>query len=72
MYAEPLVECHSGFTYAESPRALHWEGIRRSVKRIAARWQQPGAFCFRVVTEDNLCFDVSYLELNDSWSISPV
>ena len=72
MFAEPLVECHSGFTYAESPRALRWDNARRVVKTIAAQWHQPGNRGFRVITEDDLTFDLSYMELSDTWSLNPV
>ena len=36
-----LVECHSGFTYAERPVALTWEGQRLEITRILAEWHSP-------------------------------
>jgi len=72
VFAEPLVECHSGFTYAESPRALRWDNARRVVKTITAQARQPGSRCFRIITEDDLTFDLSYMELSDTWSLNPV
>lgn len=42
------VNCYSGYTYAQEPRALEWHGRRYEVKRIVKRWRTPEGPCFRV------------------------
>lgn len=64
-----LVECHSGYTYAERPIALHWQGERLLVQEIEARWRIPGGPCFRVRTEDGRAFELFYGELYDEWRV---
>ncbi len=72
MSGEAYVECHSGFTYAVCPRALRWQDERKSVKAVIAQWHQPDSRCFRVITEDELVFELCYQELNDVWCITPL
>jgi hypothetical protein len=64
-----LVECHSGFEYAERPKALHWQGERLEIRKILKQWRQPGVKRFRVLTEDDQVFELSYQENQDSWTI---
>ena len=67
-----LVECHSGFEYAERPVAVHWQGQRLEIDRIQAQWRLPGGKCFRVHTSGDQVFELFYDELYDEWSINPV
>lgn len=67
-----LVECHSGYTYAERPTALQWEGERLVIKEIQSRWRIPGGRRFRVQVDDGRVFELFYGELYDEWRISLV
>jgi hypothetical protein len=67
-----LVECHSGYEYAERPIALHWEGERLEIAAIEAEWRIPGGHCFRVRTRDERVFELFYGELYDEWRINPL
>lgn len=67
-----LVECHSGYTYAERPTALQWENQRLEISEILAEWRIPGGHCFRVRSEDNRSFELFYGELYDEWRINLV
>lgn len=67
-----LVECHSGYTYAERPLAFSWEGRRLEIKEITKEWRIPGGRCFRVLTGDGQTFELFYGELYDEWRINPV
>jgi hypothetical protein len=67
-----LVECHSGFEYAERPIALRWEGQRVEIEAVEAEWRIPGGHCFRVLTRDQRRFELFYGELYDEWRIHPV
>lgn len=62
------VICYSGHTYAERPDSLIWEGIEHKVKLIEKEWQEPGARLFKVITEDDRIFILSYNERGDKWS----
>ncbi len=65
-----VVEAHSGYTYGERPVALHWEGSRLLIAEVEARWRIPGGNCFRVRTEDDRVFELTYDRLSDEWRIS--
>ena len=64
-----LVECHSGFTYADRPIALTWEGRRQEIVAIPAEWRSPGRKHFRVRTSDGQDFELSYHEAANEWQI---
>ena len=66
------VECHSGYTYAERPIALHWENQRLEIAEILARWRIPGGLRFRVRVADERVFELFYGELYDEWRITLV
>jgi hypothetical protein len=67
-----LVECHSGFEYADRPTALHYEGERLEISEITVRWRIPGGRCFRVITADGRRFELFYGELYDEWRVNPI
>ena len=67
-----IVECHSGYEYAERPIALHWEGKRLEIKSIESEWRIPGGHCFRVQTVQGPVFELFYGELYDEWRINPL
>jgi hypothetical protein len=69
---DELVECHSGYEYAERPVALKWEGARLEIKEIVKEWRIPGGHCFRVVTQDQRVFELFYGELYDEWRVNLV
>jgi hypothetical protein len=66
---QPLVECHSGFTYAERPIALWWQGERLEIAAVEAQWRIPGGRRFQVRTHDDRLFELFYGELYDEWRI---
>lgn len=64
-----IVECHSGYTYAERPTALFYDGQRLPIVEIEARWRIPGGRKFRVRVEDGRIFELFYGELYDEWRV---
>ncbi len=64
------VECLSGFTYAERPIALWWEGERLEIVEIVTQWRIPGGLRFRVQAENDRIFELCYSEQEDEWQIS--
>jgi hypothetical protein len=69
--AGPLVECHSGYEYAERPVALYWEGQRLEIDQVEAQWRIPGGKRFRVRARDGQIFELFYGELYDEWRVNP-
>jgi hypothetical protein len=63
------VECYSGHTYAQEPRAVVWEGRRYIVTEVEARWRTPDGPAFHVRTEPEESFELHYHELEDTWSV---
>jgi hypothetical protein len=65
------VECYSGYTYAQEPRAFVWQGERHTVARVERRWRTPDGPAFRVHTADGRRFILAYDETADVWKIRP-
>ena len=66
---EEIVECHSGFTYAERPIDLRWEDQRLEIEEIEDMWRIPGGRRFRVRVQDGRIFELFYGELYDEWRV---
>ncbi len=72
------VECYSGYTYAQEPRAFEWEGSRYQVERVVKRWRTPDGPGFRVEVAgiSNLqspisnLFDLTYIESTNQWTMT--
>ncbi len=67
--AEARVECYSGYTYAQEPRAFTWQGHHYAVAEIEARWRTPQGPAFRVCTDTARRFDLHYCERKDRWTV---
>jgi len=63
------VECYSGHTYTQEPRAVIWQGCRYAVTAVVSRWRTPEGPAFRVQTEQGQQIDVYYREVEDLWMI---
>jgi hypothetical protein len=68
---EGLVECHSGYEYAQRPLALRWQGERLEIEQVEAEWRTPGGKRFRVRARNGLVFELFYDELSDDWRVQP-
>jgi len=66
------VECHSGYTYAQRPTALHWQDERLDIEEILFEWHSPHARYFKVITVNHLAFELAYIEDSDQWRIIPL
>ena len=64
-----LVECHSGFSYADRPVALTWQGQRLEIIQILAEWRTPEKKLFRVRTTEGREFELAYSPATDEWQI---
>jgi hypothetical protein len=66
------VECYSGHTYAQEPRAVIWHDRRYPVAVVGARWRTPRGPAFRIETDTGERFELQYTEEADTWSICPL
>jgi hypothetical protein len=66
------VECYSGHTYPQEPRAIIWQDRRYPVASVAARWRTPQGPAFWIETETGKRFELQYSEDTDTWSIRPL
>jgi len=66
------VECYSGHTYAQEPRAVVWQGQRFEVDAVEARWRTPEGPAFRVRVQSEKVFELRYHEIEDRWSLAKV
>jgi hypothetical protein len=78
------VECYSGYTYAQEPRAFVWRGERYEVQRIVKRWRTPAGPAFRVKVAQPKSqistrsvqsqipglVDLQYVEIEDQWTMA--
>ncbi len=66
---ETIVQCHSGYTYAERPTRLYWDDEWLDIDEVVKSWRIPGGRKFQVLTEDQQSFELFYGELYDEWRI---
>ncbi|MGA9349215.1 MAG: hypothetical protein WBW48_10485 [Anaerolineae bacterium] len=66
---ELMVECYSGHTYAQEPRAFAWHGERHVVQAVERAWRAPKGPHFLVRTEGGSFFELAYDETEDVWSV---
>jgi hypothetical protein len=67
---EPVqVECYSGHTYAQEPRAFTWQGQRYEVETVERAWRTPRGPVFRVRTTEGHRFELAYDEAADRWAM---
>ena len=68
--AQWTVECYSGHTYAQEPRAIVTsQGQRWSVAQVEQRWRTPSGPAFLIRTEAGGLFDLRYSEADDRWTV---
>ncbi len=65
-----LVQCHSGYTYAQEPRAFRYGAEHRTVVEIRRRWRQPAGPRFEVLANDGATYLLAYDEAHDHWDVS--
>ena len=55
--------------YAERPIALMWQEERLKIERILAEWNTPRSKHFRIITQNELVFELVYKIGNDEWQV---
>lgn len=69
MGSQAIVQCYSGYIYADRPESFLWQGNTYQVEKIEKAWQEPGERHFRVRTEGHKPFEICYHELEDEWTV---
>jgi len=69
---ELTVECYSGYTYAQEPRAFTWHGQRYVVQAVERAWRTPEGPHFLVRAEEGGVYELAYDETEDKWSLKEV
>ncbi len=64
-----LVETYSGHRLHERPVKFQSEGSWYTVVQVLARWQKPGALCFRVLAGDGRKYLLEYNQEHDFWKV---
>jgi len=64
------VECYSGHTYAQEPRAFVFNGVKRVVTAVRRRWREPTGPYFEVVADDARVYVLAYDEALEEWHVS--
>jgi len=72
MSDDAAVECYSGYTYAQEPRAFIFNHERRVVTTVRKRWREPTGPCFEVLADDVAIYRLAYDEATGQWHISAV
>lgn len=67
---DAAVECYSGHTYAQEPRAFVFDNERRTVTRVCKRWREPAGPRFKVLADDTATYVLAYDEAAGRWHVS--
>jgi len=64
-----VVDCRSGFTYAERPTAFRWKNHQHAIEAVNTEWHSPIGKHFQVTTENGHIFELIYNHAKDTWQI---
>jgi hypothetical protein len=67
-----VVECHSGYTFPDRPKAIYKDNERLEVETIETEWRSPEGKFFRVKTMNGSIFELFYDEASDNWQIRQI
>jgi hypothetical protein len=63
------VQCYSGHTYAQEPRAFSQGAEHHTIERVLKRWREPAGPCFQVVADNGATYALAYHESTDRWEV---
>jgi hypothetical protein len=64
------VECYSGYTYAQEPRAFSQGTEHHAITEIRRQWREPAGPRFEVLADDGATYLLAYDETTDHWDVS--
>lgn len=62
------VRCHSGYTYAQRPVQVFWQGEWQDIVEVTSEWRTPAGKAFKVVTENQAALELQFNEATEEWS----
>jgi len=71
MYKQCRVETYSGGRLHERPLRFTWEEKWLEVEEVAAAWQEPGSYFFRVRAAPGF-FVLKYHQGRKAWEVRPL
>ena len=66
------VECYSGSRYGERPLCFLLADKRHVVKEVQESWRTPSVLHYRVRTDDDEVYELTYDERDDQWHVLTV
>ena len=66
---DAVVECYSGHTFPQYPKAILIDNVRLEIEVIETEWRSPQGKFFRVKTINGSIFVLFYDETSDNWQI---
>jgi len=66
-----IIHSHSGFRYAEKPRSFRWDSDEYQIKQILTEWKTERGYAFKIITDTDLIFELTYDEIMDRWQVIP-
>jgi hypothetical protein len=63
------VEAYAGYTAAERPRVVVWQGERIEVAEVLSRARLPGGHWFKVRARGGEVFGLTYTSATGEWDI---
>lgn len=67
-----IVDCHSGFRYAERPTSFQYMGQFHQIHAILSESKTENGYQFIVLAETRHQYQLVYEELHDAWQINPI
>jgi len=64
------VECYSGSRFAERPVCFDFQSRHHVVRVVEETWRTPAGLHFRVATDDERRFELTYDDKADEWNIT--
>ncbi len=62
------VRCHSGYTYAQRPVQVLWQGDWQDVEEVINEWQTPLGKAFKVICRNQAVLELHFCEATEEWS----
>jgi hypothetical protein len=64
------VQCYSGHTYAQEPRAFSQGREHHTITEIRRQWREPAGPRFEVLADDGSTYLLAYDEAADHWHVA--
>ena len=69
---DSTVECHSGYSSCDHPRAIWYQGQRHLVKEIIAEWRTPDEKHYRLLIAGDLILNAVLIGKENIWKVTRI